>query len=82
MIGAPLLKVREGERLLNEGKEQTDPLARGLPSHVESLAQPYAQMKGEGVKRLKEIESAKLKEVLAEPEIDKARSWLREPSHS
>ncbi len=71
-----LRKVREGERLLNEGQDLTEVLR-----HLE-ISEPtwnrwrnqYAGMKGEEMKRLKEleIENARLKKLLAEAELDKA----------
>ncbi len=71
-----LRKVREGERLLNEGKDLTEVL-RSLevsePTWNRWRAR-YAGMKVEEMKRLRELEmeNAKLKKLLAEAELDKA----------
>jgi transposase-like protein len=69
-------KLREGERLLNEGKDLTEVLR-----HLE-VSEPtwnrwrnqYGGMKAPEAKRLREleIENARLKKLLAEAELDKA----------
>jgi putative transposase len=71
-----LRKVREGERLLNEGQDLTEVL-RTLEvseSTWNRWRAQYAGMKGEDMKRLKELESEnkRLKKLLAEAELDKA----------
>ncbi len=72
-----LRKVREGEKLLNEGQDLTEVL-RHLEVSESTWnrwrAQYIAGMKGEDMKALKElqIENARLKKLLAEAELDKA----------
>jgi putative transposase len=71
-----LRKVREGERLLNEGQDLTEVLRTleiSESTWVRWRAQ-YAGMKGEDMKRLKELEleNKRLKKLLAEAELDKA----------
>ncbi len=71
-----LRKVREGERLLNEGQDLTEVL-RHLEiseSTWNRWRNQYAGMKGEEMKRLKELEirERRLKKLLAEAELDKA----------
>ena len=69
-------KVREGERLLNDGKDLAEMLR-----HLEISEQTwhrwrnqYGGMKADGAKRLRELEAenARLKKLLAEAELDKA----------
>ena len=73
-------KIREGERLLNEGKDITEVLR-----HLEIAEatwnrwrNQYGGMKAEEAKRLRELEreNARLKKLLAEAELDK--SMLKE----
>ncbi len=69
-------KLREGERLLNEGKDLTEVIR-----HLE-VSEPtwnrwrnqYGGMKATEAKRLREleVENARLKKLLAEAELDKA----------
>jgi putative transposase len=71
-----LCKVREGERLLNKGQDLTEVLRQleiSESTWVRWRAQ-YAGMKGEDMKRLKELEleNKRLKKLLAEAELDKA----------
>lgn len=65
-----LRKVREGERLLNEGADLTEVLRQLEISEAtwNRWRNQYAGMKGDDMKRLKEleIENAKLKKLLAE----------------
>jgi putative transposase len=67
-------KVREGEKLLNEGKELTE-----LLRHLEiseatwnRWRNQYGGMKAEEVKRLKELEkeNARLKKIVADQALD------------
>ena len=71
-----LRKVREGEKLLNEGADMTEVLRHLEVSEAtwHRWRARYAGMKGEDMKRLKalEIENGKLKKLLAEAELDKA----------
>ncbi len=69
-------KLREGERLLGEGKDLAEVLR-----HLEIAESTwnrwrshYGGMKADAVKRLKGLESenARLKKLLAEAELDKA----------
>ena len=69
-------KLREGERLLNEGQDMAEVLR-----HLEIAESTwnrwrnmYGGMKADAVKRLKELEAenARLKKLLAEAELDKA----------
>ena len=69
-------KLREGERLLNEGRDMAEVLR-----HLEIAESTwnrwrnmYGGMKADAVKRLKELEAenARLKKLLAEAELDKA----------
>ena len=69
-------KLREGDRLLNEGKD----IAEVLP-HLEIAESTwnrwrsqYGGMKADEAKRLRqlEVENARLKKLLAEAELDKA----------
>lgn len=69
-------KLREGERLLNEGRDLTEVL-RHLEitdSTWNRWKATYGGMKADAAKRLKEleIENARLKRLLAEAELDKA----------
>ncbi|MCH8130904.1 MAG: IS3 family transposase [Acidobacteria bacterium] len=69
-------KLREGERLLNEGKDLTEVL-RHLEiaeSTWNRWRHQYGGMNVSGAKRLKELEAenARLKRLLAEAELDKA----------
>ena len=69
-------KLREGERMLNEGKDLTEVL-RHLEiadSTWNRWRNQYGGMKAGDAKRLKELESenARLKRLLAEAELDKA----------
>lgn len=71
-----LRKVREGERLLNEGADLTEVLRHLEVSEAtwNRWRNQYAGMKGEDMKRLKqlEMENGRLKRLLAEAELDKA----------
>lgn len=69
-------KLREGERMLNEGKDLGEVLR-----HLEVSEQTwnrwratYGGVRGDETKRLKELEreNARLKKLLAEAELDKA----------
>ena len=69
-------KLREGERLLNDGTDLAEVLR-----HLEISEQTwhrwrnqYGGMKADGAKRLRELETenARLKKLLAEAELDKA----------
>ena len=69
-------KLREGERMLNDGKDLTE-----LLRHLEiseatwnRWRNQYGGMKAEGAKRLRELETenGRLKRLLAEAELDKA----------
>ena len=69
-------KLREGDRLLNEGKDLTEVL-RHLEVSESSWNRwrsQYGGMKANEAKRLRELESenARLKKLLAEAELDKA----------
>jgi putative transposase len=69
-----LRKVREGERLLNEGQDLTEVL-RNLEiseSTWNRWRAQYAGMKGEDMKRLKELESEnkRLKKLVADQALD------------
>lgn len=69
-------KVREGERLLNEGNDLAEVL-RHLEiteSTWNRWRNQYGGMKAEEAKRLKELgrENSRLKKLLAEAELDKA----------
>ena len=73
-------KLREGERLLNEGKDLAEVL-RLLEVSEQTWHRwrnQYGGMKADGAKRLRELESenARLKKLLAEAELDK--SMLKE----
>jgi putative transposase len=69
-------KLREGERLLNEGKDIAE-----VVRHLEIAGSTwirwksqYGGMKADEAKRLRqlEVENARLKKLLAEAELDKA----------
>src|SRR5437762_288509 len=69
-------KLREGDRMLNEGTELTEVL-RHLEVSESSWARwraQYGGMKADEAKRLKELEreNARLKKLLAEAELEKA----------
>ena len=69
-------KLREGDRLLNEGRDLTEVL-RQLEVSESSWNRwraQYGGMKANEAKRLRELESenARLKKLLAEAELDKA----------
>jgi putative transposase len=69
-------KLREGERLLNDGKELVEVL-RHLEISEATWSRwrgQYGGMKVDGAKRLRELETenARLKKLLAEAELDKA----------
>jgi transposase-like protein len=69
-------KLREGERMLNEGQDLAEVL-RHLEiteSTWHRWRQTYGGMKADAGKRLKELEAenARLKKLLAEAELDKA----------
>ena len=69
-------KLREGERLLNEGKDITE-VVRHLgiaESTWNRWRSQYGGMKADEAKRLRQLESenARLKKLLAEAELDKA----------
>jgi transposase-like protein len=69
-------KVREGERLLNEGKDLTEVLRHLEVSEAtwNRWRSQYGGMKVTEAKRLREleVENARLKKLLAEAELDKA----------
>ncbi len=69
-------KVREGERLLNEGKDLTEVLRHLEVSEAtwNRWRSQYGGMKATEAKRLRELEAenARLKKLLAEAELDKA----------
>jgi putative transposase len=71
-----LRKVRQGEKLLNEGKDLTEVLRHLEVSEStwNRWRAQYAGMKGEDMKVLKElqVENTRLKKLLAEAELDKA----------
>src|SRR3954463_9954669 len=69
-------KLREGDRLLNEGKDLTEVL-RALEVSESSWNRwraQYGGMKANEARRLKELETenSRLKQLLAEAELDKA----------
>jgi putative transposase len=69
-------KLREGERLLNEGKDLTE-VVRHLgvaESTWNRWRSQYGGMKADEAKRLRQLETenARLKKLLAEAELDKA----------
>jgi transposase-like protein len=69
-------KVREGERLLNEGRDLAEVLRHlGIAESTwNRWRNQYGGMKAEEAKRLKELEreNGRLKKLLAEAELDKA----------
>ena len=69
-------KLREGERLLNEGKDVTEVLRHLEVSEAtwNRWRSQYGGIKADEVRRLKEleVENARLKKLLAEAELDKA----------
>jgi len=69
-------KLREGERLLNDGKDLTEVLRHLVVSEAtwSRWRGQYGGMKADGAKRLRERESenARLKKLLVEAELDKA----------
>src|ERR687898_140706 len=69
-------KLREGDRLLNEGKDLTEVLRHlGVSeSSWNRWRSQYGGMKANEAKRLRELEpeNARLKRLLAEAELDKA----------
>ena len=69
-------KLREGERLLNEGTDLTEVLRRLEVSEAtwNRWRSQYGGMKATEAKRLREleVENARLKKLLAEAELDKA----------
>ncbi len=73
-------KLREGDRLLNDGKDLTEVLRHLEVSEAtwNRWRNQYGGMKATEAKRLKELEheNARLKKLLAEAELDK--SMLKE----
>ncbi len=69
-------KLREGERLLNEGKDLTQVLRHLEVSEAtwNRWRNQYGGMKATEAKRLREleVENGRLKKLLAEAELDKA----------
>ncbi len=69
-------KLREGERLLNEGKDLTEVLRHLEVSEAtwNRWRNQYGGIKADEVRRLKDLEreNARLKKLLAEAELDKA----------
>ncbi len=69
-------KLREGERMLNAGKDLTEVLRHlGIAESTwNRWRNQYGGMKADEAKRLKELEkeNARLKKLLAEAELDKA----------
>jgi transposase-like protein len=69
-------KVREGERLLNEGKPLVEVLRHleVTESTWNRWRNQYGGLKADEAKRLRELEAenARLKKLLAEAELDKA----------
>jgi hypothetical protein len=69
-----LRKVREGERLLNEGKDLTEVLRHlGISEATwNRWRAQYAGMKGEEMRRLKDLEreNARLKKLVADQALD------------
>ncbi len=69
-------KLREGERLLNEGTDLTEVLRHLEVSEAtwNRWRSQYGGMKATEAKRLRELEgeNARLKKLLAEAELDKA----------
>ena len=69
-------KLREGERLLNEGKDLTEVIRHLEISEAtwNRWRNQYGGMKAPEAKRLREleVENGRLKKLLAEAELDKA----------
>ena len=69
-------KLREGERLLNDGKDLVEVLRHLEISEAtwNRWRNQYGGMKADGARRLRELETenARLKKLLAEAELDKA----------
>ena len=69
-------KLREGERILNDGKDLVEVLRHleVTESTWNRWRSQYGGMKADAAKRLKklEAENARLKKLLAEAELDKA----------
>jgi putative transposase len=69
-------KLREGERLLNEGKDLTEVIRHLEVSEAtwNRWRNQYGGMKASEAKRLREleVENGRLKKLLAEAELDKA----------
>jgi len=69
-------KLREGERLLSDGRDLTEVLRHLEISEAtwNRWRAQYGGMKADGAKRLRELEgeNARLKKLLAEAELDKA----------
>ena len=69
-------KLREGERLLNEGKDLTEVIRHLEVSEAtwNRWRNQYGGMKATEAKRLREleVENSRLKKLLAEAELDKA----------
>jgi putative transposase len=69
-------KLREGERLLNEGKDMTEVIRHLEVSEASwnRWRNQYGGMKATEAKRLREleVENSRLKKLLAEAELDKA----------
>ena len=69
-------KLREGERLLNEGKDLAEVLRHLEVSEAtwNRWRNQYGGIKADEVRRLKDLEreNARLKKLLAEAELDKA----------
>jgi putative transposase len=68
-------KLREGDRLLSEGKDLTEVLRLEVSeSSWNRWRAQYGGMKATGAKRLRELETenGRLKKLLAEAELDKA----------
>jgi transposase-like protein len=69
-------KLREGDRLLSEGKDLAEVLRELVVSEASwnRWRNQYGGMKANEAKRLKEleVENARLKRLLAEAELDKA----------
>ena len=68
-------KLREGERILNDGKDLVEVLRHleVTESTWNRWRSQYGGMKADAAKRLKKLdENARLKKLLAEAELDKA----------
>ncbi len=66
--------LREGERLLNEGKDLTEVVRHlGVAESTWNLwRSQYGGMKADEAKRLRQLDSENAKKLLAEAELDKA----------